>query len=499
MSIKISTRSSRASACASDFVVVGVYDKKDFTSSAKEINDNTSAAIETLIANKDLKGKAGDCAVLPIVDGIKAKRVLIVQFGPRREFNQTHFNKAMNAAAGKLADFDGATATIFVSDIEIAGRSLDWIARRVVEIFSSRLYQFDQLKQSSDRSQRQWKIQLAVDPQGALAKVRSGAKIGQAIAEGVNLAKDLGNLPGNICTPTYLAESASKLASYDNVTVEVLDEEQMAELEMGSFLSVSRGSREPAKLIIVKYSGDSSGKAPIALVGKGLTFDAGGISIKPAAAMDEMKFDMCGGAAVLGAMQAIVQLQLPINVIGAVASSENLPDGAANKPGDIVTSMAGLTIEVLNTDAEGRLILCDTLTYIERYGPRSVIDAATLTGACVIALGKHYSGLFSNDDELAAQLLEAGAMSDDRAWHMPIGEDYQAQLKSNFADMANIGGRDAGAVTAACFLARFTEKYSWAHLDIAGTAWETGSNKGSTGRPVGLLVQYILNQLNWDS
>ncbi len=496
MPIKISTRSTRASTCASGYVIAGVYGKKDFTPSASELNDKTSGAIESLITNNDLKSKVGSCVTLPLVDGIKAKRVIVVQLGPRTEFNQAQFNKAISGAASQLTSGNPATATVFISDITVPERSLSWVTRRVVEIFSLHLYTFDQLKKDADKTKKQWQVQIAVDSRSDLAEARDGANMGQAIAEGVNLSRDLGNLPGNICTPTYLANSAKELDTYDQLSVEVLEEEEMAELGMNSLLSVSRGSREPAKLIIMNYAGDPSGSAPIALVGKGLTFDAGGISIKPAKSMDEMKFDMCGAAGVIGAMQAIAQLQLPVNVIGAVASSENLPDGAANKPGDIVKSMAGLTIEILNTDAEGRLILCDTLTYIGRYKPQTVIDAATLTGACVVALGKHCAGLFSNNDELAAEIIKAGEMSDDRAWHMPLWDEYQAQLKSNFADMANIGGSDAGAVTAACFLARFTEEYRWAHLDIAGVAWHSGGNKGSTGRPVGLFVQYILNHLN---
>ncbi len=496
MPIKFSTRSTSASVCSSGYVVVGVYGNKDFTSSAQELNDKTAGALKALIANKDLKDKVGSCVIMPLVQNIKAKRVAVVQLGPRKEFTQSQFNKAIIGVASRLAECEPATVTVFVSDIQIDERESDWIARRVVEIFSLKLYKFDQLKKDRDKSKKKWQVQLAVDARAQLAQIRQGAKIGEAIAKGVCRSRDLGNLPGNICTPTYLAETAKELGDYENLAVTVLEEDEMADLGMNSLLSVSRGSREPAKLIIMNYSGDPNGGAPIALVGKGLTFDAGGISLKPAGAMDEMKFDMCGAASVLGAMEAIATLQLPVNVIGAIASSENLPDGAANKPGDIVKSMAGITIEILNTDAEGRLILCDALTYIERFKPHTVIDAATLTGACVIALGKHASGLFSNNNELAEEITEAGVMSDDRVWRMPLWEEYQAQLKSNFADVANIGGRDAGAVTAACFLARFTEKFRWAHLDIAGTAWDTGSKKGSTGRPVGLFVQCVLNHMD---
>jgi leucyl aminopeptidase len=318
---------------------------------------------------------------------------------------------------------------------------------------------------------------------------------GTAIAAGVALARELGNLPGNLCTPTYLAEQALALGErYERLQAQVLEESDMEALKMGALLSVSRGSRQPAKLILMHYHGSEPDRKPVVLVGKGLTFDTGGISIKPAADMDEMKFDMCGGASVFGAVLAACELNLPINLVGVVPASENMPGGDANKPGDIVTSMSGQTIEILNTDAEGRLILCDALTYSERFHPELVIDLATLTGACVIALGKHASGLFSADDRLAEEILMAGQAAGDRAWRMPLWDDYQPQLDSNFADMANVGGREAGAVTAACFLSRFTKAYRWAHLDIAGTAWVTGKEKGATGRPVPLLAQYLLDR-----
>jgi leucyl aminopeptidase len=335
---------------------------------------------------------------------------------------------------------------------------------------------------------------LLLAKKGDLNQARKGCEQGQAIAAGTALARDLGNLPGNVCTPTYLAGQARKLATQYPIKTRVLSEKDMQKLGMGALLSVSRGSREPAKLIIMEYQGAGKGIAPIALVGKGLTFDAGGISLKSAAKMDEMKYDMCGGASVLGTMKAVAELELAINVIGIIPSSENLPDGQANKPGDIVTSMSGQTIEILNTDAEGRLILCDALTYVERYKPAFTIDIATLTGACVVALGEHASGLMGNNDKLVQDLLDAGRTAHDRAWQLPLWEDYQQQLDSNFADMANVGGRPAGSVTAACFLSRFTEKQKWAHLDIAGTAWKSGPAKGGTGRPVPLLTQYLIDR-----
>jgi len=310
-------------------------------------------------------------------------------------------------------------------------------------------------------------------------------------------AKRLGNLPPNICTPAFLADESRKLGKKWKLDIEVLETKQLEALKMGSFLSVARGSTQPPRLIVLKYKG--AGKsAPVVLVGKGITFDSGGISIKPGAAMDEMKFDMCGAASVLGTMRALAELKLKINAIGVVAACENMPSGAAVKPGDIVTSMSGQTIEVLNTDAEGRLILCDALTYSERYKPAAVIDIATLTGACVVALGAVNSGLFSNHEQLAEQLLAAGHVAGDPAWRMPLDEDYQEQLKSNFADMANIGTPGAGAVVAACFLARFTKAYAWAHLDIAGTAWKGGTSKGATGRPVPLLSQFLIDRASAD-
>ncbi|MGH1429197.1 MAG: leucyl aminopeptidase [Arenicella sp.] len=341
---------------------------------------------------------------------------------------------------------------------------------------------------------------FAIDPEANLeaatvANIERGVTVGHAMAKGQLFAKNLGNLPGNVCTPTYIAEQASDLANaHNNVSLEVLEESDMEALGMGSLLSVSRGSREPAKFIILNYQGaQDNNEKPHVLVGKGLTFDAGGISLKPAGKMDEMKYDMCGSASVIGALIATVELKLPINLVVIVPSSENLPDGDANKPGDIVTSMSGRTIEILNTDAEGRLILCDALTYAERFEPQSVIDVATLTGACIVALGHHTNGLMGNDQALVNDLLDAGQDSQDRAWQLPLWDEYHQQLKSNFADLANIGGPGGGTITAGCFLSKFTEKYPWAHLDIAGTAWSGGAAKGATGRCVPILTQYLYN------
>ena len=336
------------------------------------------------------------------------------------------------------------------------------------------------------------KLTLSVESRTDLAAAEKALAQGMAIAGGINFAKDLGNLPGNICTPTYLAEQALLLRKHHGLKIEVLDRADMEKLGMGSLLSVTRGSHQPPKFIIVTHNGGKKGEKPVVLVGKGVTFDSGGISLKPGPEMDEMKYDMSGAGSVLGTMKAIAELALPSNVIGLVPTVENMPGGSASRPGDIVTSMSGQTIEILNTDAEGRLILCDALTYAERFEPACVIDIATLTGACVIALGHVTSGLFANDDGLARDLLGAGQNAYDRAWRLPLWDDYQDQLKSPFADMANIGGRPAGTITAACFLSRFAKKYDWAHLDVAGTAWKSGEKKGSTGRPVPLLTHFLL-------
>jgi leucyl aminopeptidase len=359
------------------------------------------------------------------------------------------------------------------------------------------VYRFDQCKSESTPPKRQLKrVSFLLQSRDQMNAAKRATAHGHAIGVGSRLARDLANLPGNICTPSYLADQARALArGKRKLKATVLDEKEMGRLGMGALLSVSRGSRQPAKLIVLEYRGGKADAKPVALVGKGLTFDAGGISIKPSASMDEMKYDMCGGASVLGTIAACVELDLPINLVGVVPSSENLPDGDANKPGDIVTSMSGQTIEILNTDAEGRLILCDALTYAERFKPAAVIDIATLTGACIIALGDQASGLMANDDVLANDLLEAGTECGDRAWRLPLWDEYQPALDSNFADMANIGsGRGAGAITAACFLSRYTKKFKWAHLDIAGVSWLTGSAKGATGRPVPMLTEYLLRR-----
>ncbi len=459
-----------------------------------------------LIKRKQLDASREHIDVLFEPYGMKCKQLMVVGLGDVEKLTKAKTRKLLAHIMSSLSR--RKIEQVAVSPADFVGPGGDDLlaeqaqfAQLLVESAYANQYCYTETKGEAEKKSHREKTKapskftLLIENETDKGAVQRHVAIGQAIGEGTNLTKNLANMPGNLCTPTYLARTAREIGRKYAMPVTVLDEAKMKKLGMGALLSVSKGSREPARLITLEYNGGEKGQAPVVLVGKGLTFDAGGISIKPAAAMDEMKYDMCGGASVLGVMRALGELKLPVNVVGVVASSENLPDGAANKPGDVVTSMKGLTIEILNTDAEGRLILCDALTYVEKFKPAVVIDIATLTGACMVALGQQASGLFSNDDALADALLAAGDTVGDRAWRLPVWEEYQQQLKSNFADLANIGGRFAGAVTAACFLQRFAEDYKWAHLDIAGTAWKSGSSKGATGRPVGLLMQYLLDNL----
>lgn len=476
-----------------DCVVLGVFQDRELTDSGKALDKAAGGAITSAMKDDGFKGRSGETQLVLRAPGIKAKRVLLVGLGKRDEFRPWQLEKILKPAASKLRNSDAASAVLALHEaFEDANRG----ARDAVTALHAALYRFDttKSKQENDNGKLKLsKVTIAASDASATT-IRKAVKEGEALAAGVTLARELGNLPGNICTPTYLADLAKKMGrDYENLKVSVLDEKKMEELGMGALLSVSKGSRQPAKLIVFEYKGGKANQKPHAIVGKGLTFDAGGISIKPAPQMDEMKFDMCGGASVFGTIKALCELGAKMNVVGVVPASENLPDGAANKPGDVVTSMSGQTIEILNTDAEGRLILCDALTYTERFKPETVIDIATLTGACVIALGSHATGLLGNNDALIENIKKAADASGDRVWQLPLWDDYQEQLKTPFADMANVGGREAGTITAACFLARYTKKMRWAHLDVAGTAWNSGSNKGSTGRPVPLLFQYLLD------
>lgn len=479
-------------------LVVAVYEGLKLSPGASSIDAADANQLTTLLNREAFRGKVGQSLLLLNPQGIAAERLLVLGLGELKDgsISADNYRRAVQKISEALKPTPCTEITLALGEIAVADHDVEWQARLVAETLGQLDYRADTLKSKpAEISLQLNKVVFGAD-KAQIASATKGLITGHAIAKGINFTRKLGDLPGNICTPSYLAEQAKQLAKgQSKLSVEVLEEKQMKELGMGSLLSVAAGSEQPAKLIVLQYQGGNKKDAPIALVGKGITFDTGGISLKPGPAMDEMKYDMCGAASVLGSFLTLIELQLPINVVGVIASTENMPSGAATKPGDIVTSMSGLTIEILNTDAEGRLVLCDALTYTERFKPKAVVDIATLTGACVIALGNHATGLFSNNAGLAGDLLKAGEQSADRAWQMPLWDEYQKQLDSNFADMANIGGREAGSVTAACFLSRFAKKFPWAHLDIAGTAWRSGGAKGATGRPVPLLVQYLINQV----
>ena len=489
--VKSGTPEKQRSAC----VVVGVFESRRLSSVAEHLDKITRSYISNIIRRGDLEGSLGQSLLLHNIPSTLADRVLLVGCGRERDLSDQHYRAIIARTVTQLNEIGASEAVCYLPELNLKGRDTYWKIRAAVEAANDVLYRFDRFKSKKDSHKRSLrKLILTVHSRRELSVGETAIADGSAVAKGVALARELGNLPGNICTPTYLAEQAHELAKHHkHLKVEVLDQPEIEKLGMGAFLSVAKGSRQPPKFIILEYKGRDD-DTPIVLVGKGITFDAGGISLKPPANMDEMKFDMCGAAAVLGTMAAVAELSLPLNVVGLIPSCENLPDGNANKPGDVVTSMSGQTIEILNTDAEGRLVLCDALTYAERYEPAAVVDIATLTGACVVALGRHASGLLANHSALANELLNAGKLASDRAWEMPLWDDYQEQLNSNFADMANIGGKEAGTVTAACFLSRFTKKFNWGHLDIAGTAWRGGDRKGATGRPVPLLVQFLIER-----
>ncbi|WP_257284133.1 leucyl aminopeptidase [Endozoicomonas sp. SESOKO1] len=476
-------------------LIIGVH-KKTLPSSATAIDSITEGYLAEVLKRGDLEFKPGHSLMLLHSHHVPFERLLLLAMGDNdKPLTEAGFKKLTTNLASQLKLVNAREATIAIEDIVVEGKSLHWITRQVVEAVEYAFYRFSQFKNDTGKDPCLKKVILLADRKNA-EEVKAGLTQGQAIGNGRNVARTLGNLPGNICHPTYLADEAKALAkNHAKLTTKILNEKQMSDLGMSSLLSVSAGSEQEARLICMEFKNGKRSARPLVLLGKGITFDTGGISLKPGASMDEMKFDMCGAASVFGVMNAIIELDLPINVIGMVAAAENMPSGKATRPGDIVTSMSGKTIEILNTDAEGRLVLCDALTYAERYKPEAVIDIATLTGACVVALGHHTTGLLSNNEPLAEELLGASREAMDRAWQLPMGEEYTRQLDSNFADMANIGGPAAGTITAACFLAKFAEAYPWAHLDIAGTAWQSGKEKGATGRPVPMLVQYLLNKI----
>ena len=468
-----------------DCLVVALPEKGDWPASTTQANEALGGLIKTLQKNGDATGKNATTLLVPL-EGQPWARLLVVGTGADKDRSPANYRKSLIAMASQIKDGPSKHVLVGLGDTLVTGDDatssetarLNLIGRTLEEQF----YRFSEFKSEKPTQRKLTKVTVAASSAGKALK--DAFNLGLATGRGMNFTRDLGNTPPNICHPTWLAEQAEKLAKdNDVVKTDVLDEKQMQKLGMHSLLSVSAGSAQPAKLIVMEYRGGKAKDKPYVLVGKGITFDTGGISLKPGEGMDEMKYDMGGAAAVFGAMKTIAETKPKINVVAVIAAAENMPSGTATRPGDIVTSMSGQTIEILNTDAEGRLVLCDALTYVKKFDPEVVVDMATLTGACIIALGSHATGLLSNNDTLANELLAAGERAGDRAWRLPLWDEYQSQLDSNFADMQNIGGRPAGTITAACFLSRFTKDYPWAHLDIAGTAWLSGKAKGSTGAP----------------
>ncbi|SDV48015.1 aminopeptidase A. Metallo peptidase. MEROPS family M17 [Chitinasiproducens palmae] len=477
---------------SSDCILIGVFADGGLDGAAAALDAASDGLVGRLVADGDFDAKPGTTLMLHAVAGLHAPRVLLVGLGNREGFDAKRHGDAAQAAFKAVGS--GVRRVLYtLAEQPPAGRDAAWAVRAAVLAAGYGAYRFDQMK-GAPEAPKGGVEQVTITVNGESAAVREAVTQGSALVEGINLTRDLANLPPNVCTPTYLGEVAQQLARDFKLKAEVLDQKKIEALAMTSFLAVAKGSTQPPRFIVLRYQGAGASEAPVVLVGKGITFDSGGISIKPGEAMDEMKYDMCGAASVLGTLRAVAGMKLPLNVVAVVPTCENMPAGNALKPGDVIRTMSGKTVEVLNTDAEGRLILCDALTYVERFKPAAVVDVATLTGACIIALGHHNSGLFSTDDALADELVAAGRRAVDPCWRMPVEDAYQEQLKSNFADIANIGGRPAGSVTAACFLSRFAGAYPWAHLDIAGTAWKSGAAKGATGRPVPLLTEFLISR-----
>lgn len=472
-----------------DCLIVAVADSKKLNAPLKAINEQYNHIVTNIDKLGDLQKSIGSTNILH-TDNNNIKRLLLV--GTGKSFNQAQFCQLIAQSFKTLKSLNVRNISIALESFQNTEMETPQLIKQTCRIIESETYAYDTTLSKKAAKLKLTKVNLLTAKADAASK--RAAIEGQSMAIGMNEAKQLGNLPANFCTPTHLAKKAQEFAKhYENLSCKVLNETQLKKLGMNAMLSVTAGTEEPAKLIIMEYKGGKASERPVALVGKGVTFDSGGISLKPGAKMDEMKYDMCGAASVFGTIKAIAELGLKANVVGIVAAVENMPSGKATKPGDVITSMSGQTIEILNTDAEGRLVLCDALTYVERFKPKSVIDIATLTGACVVALGKHASAVYSNDEGLSDKLLASGQAIHDRGWPMPLWEEYDRQLNSRFADMGNIGGPEAGSVTAACFLARFTKNLNWAHLDIAGAAWVSGAAKGATGRPVSMLTQYLID------
>ncbi|MDC2963813.1 leucyl aminopeptidase [Gammaproteobacteria bacterium] len=476
-------------------IVAGVFEKGVLSPSAKRLDKASGGYIKKVIKRGDLSGHKHESLLLQDLKGVTAARILLVGLGAQRSFKEYEFAETIGFFVRKLKDMRVRSALVCILEVAKFKKAISWKSQKLIESIENELYDFQYLKgKTKNKSVNLTSIDVLATKE-EMSAVSESIEKGLALSLGIKKAKDLGNLPGNICTPNYLADQAKDLAKkYKAIRVKILDEKEIEKLGMGAFMSVTKGSDQPGKLITISYKG-STKKDPVhAVIGKGITFDTGGISLKPGAGMHEMIWDMCGAATAFGTVLAVAESRLPMNLLVVLAAAENMPSGSASRPGDIVTSMSGQTVEILNTDAEGRLVLCDALTYVERFQPETVIDVATLTGACVIALGSHATAMYSNDDNLAKDLIKSGENSLDRVWQMPLWKEYQSQINSTFADMANIGGREAGSITAACFLSRFAENHRWAHLDVAGTAFNgTGAKKGATGRPVPLLFDYLSN------
>jgi len=476
----------RLSAVQADLLVAFVPSDSALPDSTSWLNESLDGSIEQLRTSKVFSGKLAETLLLPVTHQDFAQPILLVGVGKERALSDAQARKVIASVASQIKKLPYKSVAVASAELVVKNRSEVNVLTLVAQWINEGFYEFLGFKKEPEVAPDVETILLQGTDEVAL-------NIGVATAKGSHYARQLGNLPGNVCTPSYLASQAQQLGEEYKFSVDLLDENRMDELGMQCLLSVGRGSDQPSYLIVMEYKGGEDGDAPHVLLGKGITFDTGGISLKPGAKMDEMKYDMCA-ASVFGTMKAICELQPKMNITAVVAAAENMPSGRATKPGDVVRTMSGQTVEILNTDAEGRLVLCDALTYIERFEPKSVVDIATLTGACVVALGSVNSGMYANNDLVAADLKTASTTSADKLWQMPLDEEYQQQLDSNFADIANIGGPEAGSVTAACFLSRFTKAYPWAHLDIAGTAWSGGASKGASGRPVALLTQYLLSK-----
>ncbi len=495
MALEFTLNHAAPATASSDCIVVGAYADNSLTPAAQAIDDASGGKLAALVARGDVSGKTGKTALLHDLPGVTAPRVLVVGLGDRDKFGTAQYIKAVGDAARGLKTGPVASALFTISEVPVKDRDGAWNIRNAAIAAGHACYRYTATLGAKNKKRDETGLKaFAIHAGSGDGSDEHALAQGKAIAAGVAFARELGNLPPNICNPAYLAQQAQEFAArFDKAECEVLDREQMAELGMGSLLAVARGSANPPKLVVLKWNNGGAAK-PYVLVGKGITFDTGGINLKTAGGIEEMKYDMCGAASVMGTFVSAVGMQLPINLVVIVPAVENMPDADSYRPSDVITSMSGKTIEVGNTDAEGRLILCDALTYASRFEPQALLDVATLTGACVVALGKFAAGLMSKHDDLASELLAAGETTFDRAWRLPLWDEYQSLLDSTFADVYNIGGRWAGAITAGCFLARFTENQRWAHLDIAGTSWDEGRKGLANGRPVGLLSQWLLDR-----